>query len=69
MKLNFKEWNLIYEALEDKARVIASDLKWHEDWAREHNAESTEEDSETANLRDRLAAFTSIIKKLETASI
>ena len=66
MKLNFKEWNVIYEVLTEKARNIASDLKWHEDWAKEHE---TDEDEQTGEIRARLNAVNSIIKKLESCAI
>ena len=66
MKLNFKEWNLIYECLTDKARAIANDLKWREDWAKEHDSE---EDSDTRELRGKLNAVNKIIQNLETATV
>ena len=66
MKLNFKEWNIIYEALTDKARAIASDLKWREDWQKEHEAE---EDSDTRDLRTKLNAVNGIIRNIENSAI
>ena len=68
MKLNFKEWNIVYEALTDKAKRIADDLKWHENWATEREADPNEDDN-CKRLRAELATYTTIIKKLETSTI
>ena len=62
MKLNFKEWNIIYEALTEKAESLKNDLKWR--------VEYYGEDSDEANEgKAKLATYTAIIKKLETAAI
>lgn len=69
MKLNFKEWNVIYEALSTKAEQVASELKWHIDWHNEHEPESNEEDQTIKELRAKMEALTGIIKKLENSAI
>ena len=69
MKLNFKEWNIIYEALANKAEQIENDMKWRIDYAKEHNAEETEEPKDVKELRAKLEALTGIIKKLENSAI
>ena len=66
MKLSFKEWTLVYECLTEKARSLASDLKWREDWAKEHDAE---EDSDTREIRGKLNAVNKLIQQLETATV
>lgn len=68
MKLNFKDWSIIYEALTAKAETVASELKWHVDWHNEHAPEE-EEDQTTKELRAKLEALTSIIRKLENSAI
>ena len=69
MKLNFKEWNIIYEALTHKAEQVAGELKWHIDYAKEHYTEETEEPQDVKELRAKLEALTGIIKKLENSAI
>lgn len=66
MKLNIKEANIILESLNSTARNVAETLKWHEDWAKEHNVE-IDEDVETD--RAKLNAITAIIKRLEASEI
>lgn len=65
MKLNFKEWNIVYDALNEKAEKLKGELKWYEDYDKEHKEES--ESSKTTKAQ--LAAVNAIIKKLETAAI
>ena len=67
MKLNFKDMTMIYTALTEKADRIASDLKWHEEWAKEHN--NGEDDNEIREFRKQLSDFTNIIKRFDSAEM
>ncbi len=61
MKLNFKEWNIVYEALNDKARALTADLYWQEEYEKDR-----EESEQTEELRLRVLAVYNVIKCLET---
>ena len=62
MKLNFKEWNIIYEALTEKAESIKNDLKWRIEYY-------GEESDEANDGKTKLATYTAILKKLEATAI
>ncbi len=64
MKLNFKEWNIVYEALNDKARALTADLYWQEEYEKDR-----EESEQTEELRLRVLAINNVIKCLETTLI
>ncbi len=64
MKLNFKEWNIVYEALNDKARALTADLYWQEEYEKDR-----EESEQTEELRLRVLAVNNVIKCLETNQI
>ena len=59
MKLNFKEWSMILEALRDKAEQAKSNLRYYDD----------EEDETHKRYARELAAVTNIINKIESYSI
>ena len=65
MKLNFKEWNVVYEALTDTAKRIADNIKWQT----EYESENDKESDTLKEYRAQQATLLSIIKRLEDAVI
>ena len=59
MKLNFREWSIILEALRDKAESARNNLRYYED----------EDDEYHKRYAQELARVTSVIEKIEGFSI